>query len=58
MEWIEALEAENMLDVSEMATRSALMRTKRADFTRGRLSEADPQWLKHIILTREGGQCV
>ena len=55
LEWVEALEARNMLDVAEMAMRSALMRTE----SRGLHERADypderPDWLKRIIVSRKG----
>jgi succinate dehydrogenase/fumarate reductase flavoprotein subunit len=57
MEWAEALEAKNMLDVVEMSTRSALMRTEtRGLHERADYPDANPEWLKHIILTREGDE--
>jgi succinate dehydrogenase/fumarate reductase flavoprotein subunit len=51
LEWIETFEARNMLDVTEMAMRSALLRTE----SRGQHERADypgenPLWLKHIII--------
>ena len=55
LEWVEAFEARNMLDVAEMAMRSALMRTE----SRGLHERADypderPEWLKLIILSKMG----
>lgn len=50
LEWGEALEAENMVDVAEMILRSALMREEsRGLHDRKDFPEADPNWLKHII---------
>lgn len=55
LEWVDALEVMNMIDVGELVCRAALMRTE----TRG-LNErtdyphADPNWLKHIIIEKAG----
>jgi succinate dehydrogenase/fumarate reductase flavoprotein subunit len=57
LEWLETLEVRNMVDVAEMAMRSALMRTEsrglheRADFP-----NEDPLWLKHIIVSKKDNQ--
>lgn len=52
-EWMEALEAENMVDVAEMVLRSALLREEsRGLHEREDFPEADPKWLKHIILKK------
>jgi succinate dehydrogenase/fumarate reductase flavoprotein subunit len=54
LEWLEILEVRNMVDIAEMAMRSALMRTEsrglheRADFP-----NEDPLWLKHIIVSKK-----
>lgn len=53
IEWLDALEVRNMLDVAEMSMRCALMRTEsrglheRADYPNEELS-----WLKHIIISK------
>jgi succinate dehydrogenase/fumarate reductase flavoprotein subunit len=55
LEWIEALEVRNMLDASEMAIRSAFMRTEsRGLHERAEYPEARTEWLKHIILCKSG----
>jgi succinate dehydrogenase/fumarate reductase flavoprotein subunit len=54
------LELENMLDVSEMVCRSALLRTEsrgshfRSDFP----DEDNANWLKNIIVRKDGGRMV
>ena len=56
LEWIEAIQAANLIDVLEMIARSALMRTEsrgahyRNDFP---FTDND-NWLKNIILIRKG----
>jgi len=57
LEWVEALEARNMLDAAEMAMRCALMRTE----SRGLHERADypnesPEWLRHIIISKVGNE--
>jgi len=57
MDWLDAVEAGNMVDVAEMAMRAALMREEsrglheRADFP-----EKDPKWLKHIVMESKEGK--
>jgi succinate dehydrogenase/fumarate reductase flavoprotein subunit len=51
LEWVEALEAENMTIVSEMMLRSALMRKEcRGLHEREDYPNEDPEWLKHILI--------
>ena len=53
LEWREALEAENMVNVAEMILRSALMREEsRGLHEREDFPKVDPEWLKHIIIKR------
>lgn len=55
LEWEEALEAENMVDVAEMILRSALVREEsRGLHERKDFPETDPKWLKHIIIQKVG----
>jgi succinate dehydrogenase / fumarate reductase, flavoprotein subunit len=57
MDWTGALEAKNMLDVSEMCSKSALMRTEsRGLHERADYPDQDPEWLKHIILLNNDGK--
>lgn len=57
MEWVEALEARNMLDTAEMATRSALMRTEsRGLHERADYPQENPEWLKYIIVSQVNGK--
>lgn len=50
-EWIEALEAQNMLHVAEMITRSALLRTEsRGTHYRKDYPETSKDWLKNILI--------
>lgn len=54
MEWTDALEARNMLDVAEMSMRCALMRTEsRGSHERIDYPREDPLWLKEIIVSKE-----
>lgn len=53
LEWVDALEAKNMVAVAEMVCRSALMREE----SRGLHQRADhpnpePAWLKHILIEK------
>jgi len=53
LEWVEAFEAKNMLDVAEMAMRSALMRTEsRGLHERADYPDESPEWLKRTIVSR------
>lgn len=53
-DWTDALEAENMVNVAEMILRSALAREEsRGLHEREDFPEADPEWLKHIIVKKE-----
>ena len=57
LEWMEALEAENMVDVAEMTLRSALVRKEsRGLHERIDYPEASSEWLKHIIIKKVDGQ--
>jgi succinate dehydrogenase/fumarate reductase flavoprotein subunit len=54
IEWTDALEARNMLDVAEMSMRCALMRTEtRGLHERADYPEEDPRWLKQSIVAKE-----
>jgi fumarate reductase (CoM/CoB) subunit A len=56
-EWVDALEAENMVDVAEMILRSALMREEsRGLHEREDFPASHPEWLKHIIIERVEGR--
>jgi succinate dehydrogenase/fumarate reductase flavoprotein subunit len=56
-EWVDALEAENMVDVAEMVLRSVLMREEsRGLHEREDFPLADPKWLKHIIIKKVDGK--
>jgi succinate dehydrogenase/fumarate reductase flavoprotein subunit len=56
MEWLEALQTENLLTIMEMVTRASLMRTE----SRGAMFRRDFQntdgvnWLKNIVISRKG----
>ncbi|MDY7035862.1 MAG: FAD-binding protein [Thermodesulfobacteriota bacterium] len=53
LEWMEALEAENIVDVAEMILRSALMREEsRGLHERSDFPEKDEKWLKHLIIKK------
>lgn len=57
LEWVEALEARNMLNAAEMAMRCALMRTEsRGLHERADYPNASPEWLRHIIVSKIGNQ--
>jgi succinate dehydrogenase/fumarate reductase flavoprotein subunit len=57
VDWLGALEARNMVDVSEMLTRSALMRKEsRGLHERADYPNEDPAWLKHIIVENVKGR--
>ena len=58
LEWLHALELGNMVDVSEMMVRSAVMRKEsRTTFLREDYPEEDnANWLKNIVVRRENGQ--
>jgi succinate dehydrogenase/fumarate reductase flavoprotein subunit len=59
LEWIDALETRNMLDVSEMAMRAALMRREsRGLHEREDYPDQDPDWLKHIMIENRNGEMV
>jgi succinate dehydrogenase/fumarate reductase flavoprotein subunit len=56
-EWVDALEAENMVDVAEMILRSALMREEsRGLHEREDFPASHPEWLMHIIIKRVEGR--
>ncbi len=55
LEWMEALEARNMLDAAEMSMRAALMREEsRGLHQRSDFPEPKSEWLKHILITKNG----
>jgi succinate dehydrogenase/fumarate reductase flavoprotein subunit len=57
IEWMEALEARNMLDVAEMSVRAAFMREEsRGLHHRSDFPETKQEWLKHILVTKNGDQ--
>ncbi len=57
LDWLEALEARNMVDVGEMAMRAALMRQEsRGLHERADYPNEDPEWLKHIIIEKVNKQ--
>jgi len=58
LEWVQALEIENMLCVLEMIARAALMRTEtRATHVREDYPKTDNEnWLKNIIIKQEAGK--
>ncbi len=57
VDWMEALEARNMVDVAEMAMRAALMRKEsRGLQEREDYPDSDPNWLKHIIIEKADGK--
>ncbi len=57
LDWLDALEARNMLDVAEIVCTPALMRTEtRGLHERIDFPKADPGWLKHIIINKVGDE--
>ncbi len=56
MEWVEALQTENLLTIMEMVTRGSLMRTESrgAMFRRDFPDTDGTNWLKNIVVRREG----
>jgi fumarate reductase (CoM/CoB) subunit A len=56
--WMDALEASNMLDLSEMVVRSALLRkeTRGHHFRLDYPERNDRDWLKHILIRKEEGK--
>ena len=53
LEWQDALEVGNMLDVAEAAVRSALLRTEsRGHHFRSDYPDVDEEWLRHTILRK------
>jgi succinate dehydrogenase/fumarate reductase flavoprotein subunit len=53
LEWVEALETKNIVEVAEMVLRAALMRTEsRGAHERSDYPEEDPNWLKNIIVQK------
>jgi succinate dehydrogenase / fumarate reductase, flavoprotein subunit len=56
--WHLALDLDNMLDISEVVTRAALMRQEsRGAHTRDDFPNSDPQWgMKNILVRLSGGQ--
>jgi fumarate reductase (CoM/CoB) subunit A len=57
---VEALEATNMLELSEMAIRAALMReeTRKSHYRTDFLKRDNKKWLKNIIIKKEGEKMV
>jgi succinate dehydrogenase/fumarate reductase flavoprotein subunit len=57
IEWLDALEAVNMIDAAEMVCRSALMREEsRGLHQRSDHPNVDPEWLKHILIEKRGDE--
>jgi fumarate reductase (CoM/CoB) subunit A len=58
MDWIDVLEAHNMVRVAEVITRAALMReeTRGAHFREEYPEKDDENWLKHIVIGLEDGE--
>jgi succinate dehydrogenase/fumarate reductase flavoprotein subunit len=58
LQWVDALEVRHMFDLSEMIAKAALLRTEtRGHHSRLDFPEKDDQnWLRHIILRKEGGE--
>jgi succinate dehydrogenase/fumarate reductase flavoprotein subunit len=55
MEWADALEAQNMVDVAEMVCRAALVREEsRGLHQRGDFPNSGPAWLRHILIEKTG----
>lgn len=55
LDWVDALEAENMLDVADLVCTAALTRTEtRGLHERIDFPEADPGLLKHIMIQKTG----
>ncbi len=55
LDWLDALEVNNMLDVGELVCTSALTRPEtRGLHERIDFPKADPGWLKHIMISKEG----
>jgi len=56
MEWVEALQMENLLTIMEMVTRGSLMRTESrgAMFRRDFPDTDGVNWLKNIVIRRDG----
>jgi len=57
MEWVEALEVRNSIDIAEMIFRSAEMRKEsRGAHERVDFPEEDPNWLKNITVCKNRDQ--
>jgi succinate dehydrogenase/fumarate reductase flavoprotein subunit len=58
--WIEAFEATNLLELSEMAIRAAIMReeTRKSHYRTDFPKRDDKKWLKNIIVKKEGEKMV
>jgi fumarate reductase (CoM/CoB) subunit A len=53
-DWVDALEAMNMIDVAEMVCRSALEREEsRGLHQRSDYPNPDPAWLKHVLIEKD-----
>lgn len=57
LDWLDALEARNMVDVGEQVCTAALMRTEtRGLHERIDFPKADPGWLKHVMIQKVGDE--
>lgn len=58
MDWIDALEVQNMVSVAEMVIKAALMRdeSRGAHFRKDHPERNDDKWLKHIVIALENGE--
>lgn len=57
IEWVEALETRNSIDIAEMLFRSAEMRKEsRGAHERADYPDEDPNWLKNIFIHKRGNQ--
>ena len=59
-EWIECLEAENMLDTATMVAKSALLReeSRGAHYREDYPDRNDEKWLKHTVAKQEEGKMI
>lgn len=58
MDWIDALEVQNMVSVAEMVIKAALLRdeSRGAHFRKDHPERNDDKWLKHIVIALENGE--
>jgi len=58
LQWVHAIEVSQMLDVSEMIARAALIREEtRGHHVRKDFPEKDDKnWLRHTLIRKEGGK--